>query len=73
MAFITPVSHSQSDYSRALRAKSPHVSFLLEANKALRAIASVVRVTSLSGWRRPSPRARGDGGRGGCGVARAAH
>ena len=28
---------------RALRAKAPHVSFLQEANKALRAIASVTR------------------------------
>jgi acyl-CoA synthetase (NDP forming) len=47
IAIITPVSHSQSDYSRALRAKVPHVSFLLEANKALRAIASVVRRDEL--------------------------
>jgi acetyltransferase len=47
IAFITPVSHSQSDYSRALRRKSPHVSFLLEVNKALRAIASVARRDEL--------------------------
>ncbi|HUD85254.1 MAG TPA: acetate--CoA ligase family protein [Xanthobacteraceae bacterium] len=47
IAFITPVSHSQSDYSRALRAKSAHVSFLLEVNKALRAIASVARRDEL--------------------------
>jgi acyl-CoA synthetase (NDP forming) len=47
IAIITPVSHSQSDYSRELRAKVPHVSFLLEANKALRAIASVVRRDEL--------------------------
>ena len=47
IAFITPVSHSQSDYSRALRAKTPHVSFLLEVNKALRAIASVARRDEL--------------------------
>jgi acetate---CoA ligase (ADP-forming) len=47
IAFITPTSHSQSDYSRALRARSPHVSFLLEANKALRAIESVVRRDEL--------------------------
>jgi acetyltransferase len=43
IAFVTPTSISQTDYSRALRAKAPHVSFLQEANKALRAIASVVR------------------------------
>jgi acetyltransferase len=47
IAIITPVSHSQSEYSRALRAKVPHVSFLLEANKALRAIAGVVRRDEL--------------------------
>jgi acetate---CoA ligase (ADP-forming) len=47
IAFITPVSHSQSDYSRALRMKSAHVSFLLEVNKALRAIASVARRDEL--------------------------
>ena len=47
IAFITPVSYSQTDYSRALRAKAPHVSFLQEANKALRAIDSVVRCGEL--------------------------
>ena len=43
IAFVTPISHSQTDYSRALRAKASHVSFLQEANKALRAIANAVR------------------------------
>jgi acetate---CoA ligase (ADP-forming) len=47
IAIITPVSHSQSEYSRALRAKVPNVSFLLEVNKGLRAIASVVRRDEL--------------------------
>jgi acetyltransferase len=47
IAFVTPTSHSQTDYSRALRAKAPHVSFLQEANKALRAIASVTRREEL--------------------------
>jgi acyl-CoA synthetase (NDP forming) len=47
IAIITPVSHSQSDYSRTLRAKVPHVSFLLEVNKSLRAIASVARRDEL--------------------------
>src|SRR4051794_39048318 len=49
IAFVTPTSHSQTDYSRALRAKAPHVSFLQEANKALRAIASVARRDALEG------------------------
>jgi acyl-CoA synthetase (NDP forming) len=36
IAFVTPTSHGQTDYSRAIRAKAPHVSFLQEAYKALR-------------------------------------
>jgi acyl-CoA synthetase (NDP forming) len=47
IAIITPVSHSQSDYSRALRAQVPHVSFLLEVNKSLRAIANVAKRDEL--------------------------
>src|SRR6202030_1424870 len=47
IAIITPVSHSQSDYSRALRANVPHVSFLLEVNKSLRAIAGVAKRDEL--------------------------
>jgi acetyltransferase len=47
IAFVTLVSHSQTDYSRALRARVPHVSFLQEANKALRAMAGVVRRSEL--------------------------
>jgi acyl-CoA synthetase (NDP forming) len=43
IAFITPTSHGQSDYSRGIRAEVPHISFLQEANKALRAIAKIVR------------------------------
>jgi acetyltransferase len=43
IAFVTPVSHGQTAYSRALRERAPHVSFLQEANKALRAIASAAR------------------------------
>jgi acetyltransferase len=52
LAFVTPTSISQTDYSRALRAKAPHVSFLQEANKALRAIANVVRRDRLEALRR---------------------
>ncbi len=54
IAIITPVSHSQSDYSRTLRAKVPHVSFLLEVNKSLRAIATVARRDELERLATPS-------------------
>jgi acyl-CoA synthetase (NDP forming) len=47
IAFVTPTSHGQTPYSRDLRAKAPHVSFLQEANKALRAVAEVVRRDEL--------------------------
>lgn len=43
IAFCAPTSHGHTDFSRALRAAAPHVSFLQEANKALRAIAAVAR------------------------------
>ncbi len=43
IVFCSPTSHGQTDYSRALRAQAPHVSFLQEANKALRAIALAAR------------------------------
>jgi acetate---CoA ligase (ADP-forming) len=52
LAFVTPTSYSHTDYSRALRGKAPHVSFLQEANKALRAIAGVVRRDKLEALRR---------------------
>ena len=47
IAAITLTSHGQTDYSRALRVKSPHLSFLQEADKALRAIAGAVRCAEL--------------------------
>ena len=43
IAFITPISLGQNDYSRAVRAKAPHVSFLQEPDKTLRVIAAVAR------------------------------
>jgi acetate---CoA ligase (ADP-forming) len=43
IAFVTLASHSQTEYSRTLRASAPHVSLLQEANKALHAIAQVAR------------------------------
>jgi acetyltransferase len=43
IAFVTLASHSQTDYSRNLRARAPHVSYLQEANKALRVIERVAR------------------------------
>jgi acyl-CoA synthetase (NDP forming) len=55
IAFVTPVSHGQTDYSRALRARAPHVSFLQEANKALRAIANVARADELAQLGEPEP------------------
>jgi acetate---CoA ligase (ADP-forming) len=63
IAFVTPVSHGQTEHSRALRERAPHVSFLQEANKALRAIAAVARAREceqLAGTakimgRRPTP------------------
>ena len=47
IAFCAPTSHGHTDFSRALRADAPHVSFLQEANKALRAIAAVARRDEL--------------------------
>ena len=43
VSFVTLVSHGQTAHSRGLRAGAPHVSFLQEANKALRAIVATVR------------------------------
>lgn len=42
IACVTMASHGQSDHSRQLRAQAPHLPFLQEANKALRAIHRVV-------------------------------
>src|SRR3984893_6633708 len=47
VSFVTLASHSQTDYSRALRANTPHVALLQEANKALRALERVVRRAEL--------------------------
>lgn len=47
IAAIALASHGVSEYGRELRAKSPHLSFLQEANKALRAIESAVRRDEL--------------------------
>jgi hypothetical protein len=43
LSFVTLTSHGQTAHSRATRYGAPHVSFLQEANKALRAIASAAR------------------------------
>ncbi len=43
IAFITPITLGHTDYSRDIRAKAPHLSFLQEAYKGLRAVASVAR------------------------------
>ncbi len=47
IAAVALASHGLTDYGRELRAKSPHLSFLQEANKALRAIESAVRRDEL--------------------------
>lgn len=41
IAFVTMVSHSLTDHSRMLRATLPHLAFLQEPDKALRAVGSV--------------------------------
>lgn len=43
IAFISMLTHSHSDYSRALRRTAPHIAFLQESNKALGALAKVAR------------------------------
>jgi acetyltransferase len=45
VSFVTLTSHGQTDYSRALRHGAPRVSFLQEANKALRAIRAAARLS----------------------------
>ena len=52
IAFVTLTSHSQTDYSRALRHGAPHVSFLQEANKALRVISVATRRRQLEAMAR---------------------
>jgi acetate---CoA ligase (ADP-forming) len=42
IAFVSVLSHSFNDYSRALRAELPHLSFLNESTKALRAIGHAI-------------------------------
>jgi acyl-CoA synthetase (NDP forming) len=58
IAFCAPTSHGHTDFSRALRANAPHVSFLQEANKALRAIAAVARREELERLARSAEGAR---------------
>ncbi len=40
---MSPITLGQTEYSRDVRAKAPHISFLQEAYKGLRAIATVAR------------------------------
>ena len=44
VSFITLASHGQTDYSRALRHQRMNVSFLQEANKAVRVIAATAKI-----------------------------
>jgi acyl-CoA synthetase (NDP forming) len=41
VSFVTMISHGLTDYSRTLRADLPHVAFLQEVDKSLRAVRSV--------------------------------
>jgi acyl-CoA synthetase (NDP forming) len=41
IAFVTMLSHSLTDHSRALRATLPHLAFLQEPDKALRAVGKI--------------------------------
>ncbi len=43
VGFVTMLSHSLTDHSRALRATLPHLAFLQEPDKALRAVGNVAR------------------------------
>ncbi len=54
ICYVALVSHGLTDYSLALRAKTPHLSFLHEANKSLRVIDSVVRSKEREGLARIS-------------------
>ena len=47
VAFVSFATHSRTDYSRALRAGLPQLSFLNEPEKALRTIATAVRCAEL--------------------------
>jgi acetyltransferase len=47
IAFVSFATHSQTDYSRALKAGLPHLSFLNEPDKLLRIIAKAVRCSEL--------------------------
>jgi acetyltransferase len=42
VAYVSMISHGQNDYSRALRDELPHLPFLQEVDKGLRAIRSVI-------------------------------
>ncbi len=48
VAFVSVLSHGQTDYSRALHAGLPHLSFLNESNKALRIIDRAIRRDELA-------------------------
>ena len=48
IAFVSVLSHGHSDYSRALRAELPHLSFLNESGKAMRAIDLAIRREELA-------------------------
>ncbi len=46
VAFVSMISHGLTDYSRTLRAALPHVAFMQEADKTLRAMRSIMEYAS---------------------------
>ena len=60
IAFVSVLSHGHSEYSRTLRTDLPHLSFLNEAGKALRAIDLAIRRSELAGRSIPSGAASRD-------------
>ena len=61
--YTTILSHGQSDYSRTLRRELPHLSFLHEPNKTLRALDLCIRRNQLEALATsPTPTPPGAGG-----------
>ncbi len=58
VAYVTLASHGQTDYSRALRHQRKNLSFLQEANKALRVIAATARRGEAEALAQGEPPAR---------------
>ncbi len=53
VGFVTMLSHSLTDHSRSLRATLPHLAFLQEPDKALRAVGNVAKYATGLKTKRP--------------------